>query len=169
MDFKNFLLNEDNGYLGNKVSDVLTSLHDLQDDMPHMGTRQVTRLADDVVNHLRKILHSQWSPAQQKHLLQIQKVAVALKKAIEDKGDLKELIPSAAEELENLSTKLGVKQKDSKVLDKAAELEGEDASQDDMELTSQQDRPLGKPQQPLQQNPQQPPQGPQSFPPPEGS
>lgn len=133
MSFKTFLINEDKAYLGHKVSDVLTAVHDLQDDMEHMGSRQTMRLADDIVNRIRKILHGQWSVKQQKHLETLQKAAVALKKTIEDKGDLKQMIPNVAQELEGLSTKLGVKT--TNALDQAAELGGEDASQEDMEIT----------------------------------
>ena len=139
MGFKSFLILEEKGHLGRKISNVLTATNDLQDDMEHMGIRQVARLADDIVNQIRKIIHSQWSPSQQKHLYQLQKIGVALKKAIEDKGNVKELIPAAAQELESISTKLGIKTPGGEVLDKAAELGGEDTSQDDMELTSPED------------------------------
>lgn len=139
MGFKTYLLNEEKSHLGHKVTDVLTTVHDLQNDMEHMGVRQTTRLADDIVNRIRKILHSQWTIKQQKHLQSLQKVAVALKKTIEEKGDLKQMIPAAAQELENVSTKLGIKT--TSALDQAAELGGEDVEQQDMELTSQQDGP----------------------------
>ena len=166
MSFKTFLLNEDKAYLGHKVSDVLTAVHDLQDDMENMGARQTIRLADDIVNRIRKVLHGQWSVKQQKHLETLQKAAVALKKTIEDKGDIKEMIPNVAQELEGLSTKLGVKSNDA--LDQAAELGGEDASQADMEITppdqdpnqiqpDMQDPMMQQPQPQQPQQPQQPP------------
>jgi hypothetical protein len=100
-----------------------------------MGSRQIIRLCDDIVNQIRKILHNQWSPSQRKHLIPLQKIAVAIKKTIEDKGNLRELIPSAIEELELVSSKLGTKNKESNILDQAAELEGEDVTQKDMEVT----------------------------------
>lgn len=137
--FKSFLILEEKGHLGRKISNVLTATTDLESDMEHMGIRQVARLADDIVNQIRKIIHSQWSPSQQKHLYKLQKIGVALKKAIEDKGNVKELIPAAAQELESITTKLGVKTPGGDVLDQAAELGGEDATQDNMELTSNQD------------------------------
>ncbi len=137
MEFKTFLLNEDRAFLGQKVGKILTAAHDLESDMEHMGSRQITRLCDDIVNQIRKILHNQWAPSQRKHLLPLQKIAVAIKKTIEDKGNLRELIPSAIEELESVSSKLGVKSKEGDILNQAAELEGEDVSQDDMELTPQ--------------------------------
>jgi len=159
MSFKNFLINEDKAYLGHKVSDVLTALHDLQDDMEHMGTRQVTRLADDIVNRIRKILHGQWSVKQQKHLESLQKAAVALKKTIEDKGNVKDVLPDVTQELEGLSTKLGVKT--GNALDQAAEAGGEDVSQADMEITppdqdpnQQQDPNQMQAQPPMPQDPQ---------------
>jgi hypothetical protein len=133
--FKTYLLNEDRAFLGQKVNKILTAAHDIEADMEHMGSRQIIRLCDDIVNQIRKILHNQWSPSQRKHLIPLQKIAVAIKKTIEDKGNLRELIPSAIEELELVSSKLGTKNKESNILDQAAELEGEDVTQKDMEVT----------------------------------
>lgn len=107
--FKYFLLNEQNVNLGHKVGTVLTSVQDLEQDIGGMGMRQIARIADDIVNQLRKILHSEWSPRQAKYLKDLQKLAVVLKKAIEEKDDLKEMIPQLSQELQKISEKLGVK------------------------------------------------------------
>ena len=133
MSFKYYLLNENNISLSSKVGDVLTAVHDLQTDIDNLGTRHVVRVSDSIVNQLRIILHSQWSPRQQKHLEQLQRIAVFLKNTIEEKGDIKEVIPTVARELEVLTQKLGGKVSDK--LKGAEEAAGEDVEQDDLQLT----------------------------------
>ncbi len=132
MSFKRFLINEEKNYLGNRVGDVLTAAQELQQDMENMGSRHLNRLADNVVNQIRKILHSQWSSKSEKHLQKLQRIAVAIKKTIEDKGDLKQILPAAVQELENISGQLGVKVNNLKAPE---QMGGEDISQDDFELT----------------------------------
>jgi len=107
--FKKFILNEGQSNLGVRLSDILSAMQDLQQDMAGMGLRHITKLVEDIVNQLRKILHSQWSPSQKKFLQEVQKIAVALMKTIEDKGDLQEIIPTAIQALEQIVTKTGVK------------------------------------------------------------
>ena len=110
--FKNYLFNEEKGHLGKRVNNILTAAQELQGDAENLGSRKVTRLADEIVNQVRSILHDQWTPRQKKHLENLVKVGVALKKSIEEKDteyDVKEILPSVVQELENLATKLGVK------------------------------------------------------------
>jgi hypothetical protein len=155
--FKVFLLNEEKNYLGRKVSGVLTPMQELQDDMPNMGARHLTRVAEKLVNDIRKILHGHWEQQQQHHLKELQKIAVAIQKTIEDKGDLREIIPSATQALQTLSGKLGVKVNNLQ----GPEVEsGEPVSQNDFEETGdgpQQPQP-GQPGQPQPPMPGQPPQ-----------
>lgn len=150
MSFKGFLLNEERGYLGHKVSDVLTSMQDLQNDMADVGARHLTRLGEEIVNRIRKIIHGQWAARNHKHLEELQKIAVAIQKTIDDKGDLKEILPAATQAVQDLSGKLGVKVNDLQAPE-APEMEGEPISQDDFELTG--DGPQqGQDQQPLDPN-----------------
>ena len=104
-----FLLNEERSYLGHRIGDVLSSVQELQDDMPNLGSRHLARLAENVVNQIRKILHTNWNAKYNNKLKELQKIAVAIQKTIDEKGDLKEMIPSAVAALQNLSGKLGVK------------------------------------------------------------
>lgn len=130
--FKYFLINEEKSYLGSKVADVLTPFQELQDDMQNMGARHLMRVADDLVNQIRKILHGHWKQDQQHHLKELQKIAVAVKKTIEERGDLKQIIPSATQALQKLSGKLGVKVNNLQ----APEMNmGTPISQDDFEQT----------------------------------
>lgn len=107
--FSQFLINEERSYLGHRVGNVLTSLQDLQGDLENLGSRHMARLAEEIVNQIRKILHSNWNPKYHNQLKELQKVAVAIQKTIDDRGDLREIIPAAAQVLQNLSGKLGVR------------------------------------------------------------
>lgn len=108
MRFKEFLLNETSAYLGQKVGDVLTALHELRDDAPNMGTRDLTQYSQQIVNQIRRILHSSWPKEEKPHLVQLQKVAVAIMSAIDKKSDLPETIVAAASAIEKLVEDLGV-------------------------------------------------------------
>jgi hypothetical protein len=151
--FKVFLLNEEKSYLGRKVAGVLTPMQELQDDMQNMGARHLIRTAEKLVNDIRKILHGHWEQQQQQHLKELQKIGVAIQKTIDEKGDLREIIPSATQSLQTLSGKLGVKVNNLQGPEMQA---GEPVSQDDFEETG--DGPA-QPQQPPGGMPQPQPQG----------
>ena len=108
MRFKEFLLNEQQAYLGQKVGDILTAAQELRDDAKNMGTRDLTRFSERIVNQIRRILHSNWPREEKKHLASLQKVGVAIMKSIEDKDDLPGTISGAAGVLEKLVADLGV-------------------------------------------------------------
>jgi hypothetical protein len=130
--FKAFLLNEEKSYLGHRVGDILTAMQDVQQDLPNLGSRHLTKIADDLVNQIRKILHSSWSGKNQNYLKELQKIGVAIKRTIEDRGDLKEILPSAAQALQQLSGKLGVKINN---LDAPELMQGQEAQPDDFQQT----------------------------------
>lgn len=107
MEFKNFLLTEQRDYLSQKIGDILTSVHELVSGGKQIGARQLVRHSEGVVNQIRRILHSSWPKTEYKHLRKLQKCGVALMKCIEEKGDLREVLNSVRQELEQLSQKLG--------------------------------------------------------------
>ena len=72
--FKVFLLNEEKSYLGRKVAGVLTPMQELQDDMENMGARHLVRVAERLVNEIRKILHGHWEQQQQQYLKELQRI-----------------------------------------------------------------------------------------------
>ena len=109
MRLKEFLLNEEKSHFGHRVGDVLTTVQDLQNDMENMGSRHLSRLSDQIVDELRKIIHGTWGDNQKKHLKPLQRAAVALKKAVDERDDLKEIIPTVSQELQNVLGKLGVR------------------------------------------------------------
>lgn len=107
--FKTFLINEDRSFLAHKVSDILTSMQELQEDMPNLGSRHLAKLAEQIVNQIRKILHERWSPKNLPYLKSLQKIAVAIQKTIEERDDLKEIFPAVLSSMQDLSGQLGVK------------------------------------------------------------
>lgn len=107
MRFKHFLINEDAAYLGQKIGDILNAVHDLVENGKSMGTRQLVKNSEQIVNQIRGILHTHWTKADEKILVSLQKAAAAIMRAIKEKGDINEVLPSVADELEELSTKMG--------------------------------------------------------------
>lgn len=107
MRFKQFILNENKAYLGQKVGDILTATQELRDDARNMGSRDLTRFSERIVNQIRRILHSNWPREEAKHLKVLQKVGVALMKAIDEKEDLPSTISGVAGALEKLVAKFG--------------------------------------------------------------
>ncbi len=107
MEFKNFLLIEQKQYLSEKIGDVLTGIQELITGGKQIGTRQLVRHTEGIVNQIRKILHSSWPRSEYKYLRQIQKCGVALMKCIDEKGDLREVLNSVRVALEQMSEKIG--------------------------------------------------------------
>ena len=106
--FKWFILNEAQAYMGQKVGDILTALQELRDDTNKMGTRDLVRFSERIVNQIRRILHSTWPKEEKKHLLALQKIAVAIMKAVDEKDNLPEIIAGSTLAMEKLVGKLGV-------------------------------------------------------------
>ena len=112
MRFKDFLINEDRAYLGIKMGDILNAIHSLSEDMDGMGPRQLATNAEKIVNEIRRVLHTHWPEDERKYLQKLQKIGVAMMKAIEEKGDLKQIVNSAKSELEQTLKNLGMPQND---------------------------------------------------------
>lgn len=106
--FKQFLLNESTAYLGQKVGAILTALQDINDNLDGMGARQVMRNAEGIVNQIRKVLHSDWNKRDEPVLKALQRSAVAIMKAIDEKDDLNDVLQGSASELEQALSNLGM-------------------------------------------------------------
>lgn len=104
--FKSFLLNETKYYLGQRAGDILTALQNLQEDMDGLGKRATTRAAQGIVNQIRIILHGRWDEQDEKFLKSLQKIGVALMKAIDENEDIKEIVASSVNEIEKMLDKL---------------------------------------------------------------
>lgn len=108
MRFKEFLINEQQAYLASKVGSLLTAIQELVTDVQNLGTRELVQFAGNVVNRIRRILHSNWPKEEKKFLVVLQKIGVAIAKSIEEKDDLPGTLQAAQSELEKLVADMGV-------------------------------------------------------------
>lgn len=154
--FKDYILLESRVYLGGKMGDILTALQELRDDAKSMGTRSLVRYSEKVVNQIRRVLHTHWPKDELKFLRPLQKIGVAMMKAIEEREGLAEIVAGSADELEKVIGKMGVP------INKLGANTSQDPDPDDDKSTSskEQNPPSGgKKEQPApdQQPPDQPP------------
>lgn len=103
MKFKDFLLEENKAYFGQKVGDVLTAVQDLNDNLENMGSKYATSSAENIVNQIRRIIHTSWPQKEQNNLQVLQKCGVAIMKAIEEKDDLSTVLKGCQDELQKIS------------------------------------------------------------------
>jgi hypothetical protein len=108
MDFKYFILNEGQSYFAQKLGDILEAMQDLDQNSKNIGTRQLVHYSEEIVNQIRRILHTHWSKEEEKYLRILQKVGVGIMRAIDEKDDLPTIISSAVQEVQKLMGDLGV-------------------------------------------------------------
>ena len=106
--FKDYILLENRVYLGSKMGDILTALQELRDDSQSMGSRSLVRYSEKIVNQIRRVLHTHWPKDELKFLKPLQKIGVAMMKAIEEREGLEEIVSGSAGELEKVLSKMGV-------------------------------------------------------------
>lgn len=107
-EFKNFIINEQKNYLTEKIGDILSATQELDDDAKNMGSRDLSRFTEKIVNQIRRVLHSNWSKENKKYLINLQKVGVSLMKSIKEKGELEKNIAGARVSLEKIISDLGL-------------------------------------------------------------
>lgn len=108
MKFKEYILEEQKTYLTQKVGDILSATQELSNDAKNMGSRDLARFSERIVNQIRRILHSNWSRENKKYLEKLQKIGISIIKAIKEKGDLEGTISGAKDHLEKLISDLGL-------------------------------------------------------------
>lgn len=108
MKFKEYILEEQKTYLTQKIGDILTATQELQNDSGNMGSRDLARFSERIVNQIRRVLHSNWARENKKYLEKLQKIGIAIIKAIKEKGDLEGTIAGAAANLEELISDIGL-------------------------------------------------------------
>ena len=165
MRFKEFILNESQAYLAQKVGDILTAAQELRDDSKNMGSRDLFRFSERIVNQISRVLHSNWPREEKKHLITLQKVGVALMKSIEDKDDLSGTISGSTEALEKLVSDLGVPIHKMATTDAAPETESKTGTDSAVQTQSPQNKNTQAQTQPQDATPDQaaPPQNPQDM------
>jgi hypothetical protein len=154
LNFKDFLISENTAYLSQRVGDIQNALQDLKDNAGGMGKRQVTTAASVIVNQIRTILHSNWSKKNIRSLASLQKVGVAVMRAIEDKDDLTDVLTSSIEEMQKMAGELGTP------INQLASPEGQEPQETQPTMAKPEGR-ANSPEPPQPEQPQMPPQQPQ--------
>lgn len=108
LDFKTFVLKENRVFLGKEISELLTSLQEIQDEAKKIGTKNLVRFTEKIVNQIRSLLGGHWVDDDYKFLKGMQKVGVALAKAIDDNDNLEEVIASSVSEIQAILKKMNV-------------------------------------------------------------
>ena len=103
MRFKDFILTEAEDYFVQRVSDVLNALQDLNDASGDMGARHLVSNAQTIVNQMRRIIHTHWPQSERPSLETLQKCAVAIMKAIDEKDNLQGVLKACQAHLETMT------------------------------------------------------------------
>ena len=108
LDFRSFVLNENRMFLGQEIGNILTALQEIQDEAKKIGTKNLVRFTDRIVCQTRSLLGGHWSDDDVKFLKGMQKVGVALAKALDESDNLEETISSCVGEIQNILKKMNV-------------------------------------------------------------
>ncbi len=150
MEFKSFLLTEGHEYLAHRIGDILTSVHELVSAGKQVGTRQLVRQSELIVNQIRKVLHSSWGRGDIKHLKKLQKCGVAIMKSIEEGGELADTLNSVRGEIEKVVEKMGMPINHMGTPDDAGQKAGQSAPPPPQQPPATPQQPPPPPQQPPQ-------------------
>lgn len=158
MQFREYLLNEDSAYLNQKIGDILSILHATEEDKDGLGSRDISKDAQKVINQIKPILNAPKSPKDVKKALQ--KVAVALSKTMEDSNgdELLDIMSKSSKIIQNLLSDIGAPIQDLGTPPEAEvpQQDQDSALQPPVEPEKPQEPPVD-PQQPQQPQPQQQP------------
>lgn len=106
--FRTFVLNENKVYLAKEIGDVLNSSQELSDEVDKIGTRNLVRYGQIIVNKSRGILQGHWGNENRKFLKVLQRCAVALAKAIEENDNIEDVLKKIISNLQQVIKKMGV-------------------------------------------------------------
>jgi CheY-like chemotaxis protein len=85
--------------------EVFNGLQNLADG--NLGNRKVLSNLQNITAQIRSILHDMWSREERVHLKVLQKVGVAIAKAVDEKDNIEETIAGSIDAVEKLLDKLG--------------------------------------------------------------
>lgn len=102
MKFKEYILDENEKHLDQRISDILSALQDLNDSSENMGTRHIVSNSEKIVNQIRRIIHTHWPDKEQNKLKILQKCGVAIMRAIEEKDDLNKILKDCQSNIEEI-------------------------------------------------------------------
>jgi hypothetical protein len=121
--FREFVLNENKVYLAKEIGDILNSSQELSDEVNKIGTRNLVRYAQIIVNKSRGILQGHWGNENRKFLKGLQKCAVSLAKSIDENDNIEEVLKSTIDTLQKVVTKMGVPVNAFQITEKPKEME----------------------------------------------
>jgi len=107
MEFKEFLINENVAYMGEKLGDILNALQELVTNGKAVGDRQLRKNCEQIVNQLRQMIRTKWQDKQKMFLPELQSIGVSIMKAIDDKDDLVSVLQDSASHIQDILSKLG--------------------------------------------------------------
>lgn len=140
--FKQFLICENEQFLAVQMNDVLDDLQNLQDEINNIGTKNLVKTSQLIANNIRNIIKSHWEISTNKPLVSLQKCGVAILKGIQEKSDLKDVIPSLIEEIQKAISQMKepvnrIASPSSKIKEEPVELsQSGDLSPENLPLTS---------------------------------
>ena len=67
-----------------------------------MGTRHLVSNAQEIVNQMRRVIHTHWPQSEESKLIVLQKCGVAIMSAIENKGDLASVLNACQQNIEEI-------------------------------------------------------------------
>lgn len=102
MKFKEYILDENEKHLDQRISDILSALQDLNDSSENMGTRHIVSNSEKIVNQIRRIIHTHWPDKEQNKLKILQKCGIAIMRAIEEKDDLNKILKDCQSNIEEI-------------------------------------------------------------------
>lgn len=121
--FRTYVLNENKVYLAKEIGDVLNSSQELSDEVNKIGTRNLVRYGQIIVNKARGILQGHWGNENRKFLKSLQKCAVALAKSIDENDNIEDVLKSTIDTLQKVIDKMGVPVNAFQVTEKPPETE----------------------------------------------
>jgi hypothetical protein len=107
MNFKDFLVCEQQVSLSQKIGPILGDAQQLNNQANKLAVKHLAQFSGDIVRKVRDILHSHWSDEQFKYLERLRIVAFNIADAIKEKGDLPGIIAASVEELDKIVRDIG--------------------------------------------------------------
>lgn len=97
LNFRQFILKENDEFLKEKAGDIYGDLQKIQSTMKQIGVDSLVNDIKVVISKCRAIVQGHWLKQQFKFLEALQKAAVALANAIEEKDDVENVVNSAVD------------------------------------------------------------------------
>jgi hypothetical protein len=103
MKFKEYLINENKSLLSQRIGDILSAVQTLMEDPKNIDKRNKT---ENIVNQIRRIIHTKWPSNQKNNILSLRKCAANMMMAVDpkkqDRPELDEVLKACSDSLEEI-------------------------------------------------------------------